>query len=162
MTEHEPTLDNIITPESEGDFFVDTMPLSPQTLLVMDKLRQILPYLDDNLAVSTELLEKGGVITKDVYDLIALRHTDANIAISSIDFDSGTIDMAGFANIPDYEKKLTDIASWCIIDFRDRITMDLKGDDMTQGLNLLNELLEALRDVGYTKKLPMYNIPMKG
>lgn len=126
----------------------------------MDRLKNILPYLDANLEIATIILNQNKMLAAD-YNLILQRNRDANLAVSAIDFDSGSLADTSLAKIANYEKRLTDIAAWCIIDLRDHITMDLKGEEQSKASNLMQELIEILQYAGYTKIHPMFKIPFK-
>lgn len=144
--------------EEQVDF--PGVPLSQITLNILDKLTSIIPYLDTNLGIATVLLNNEQMLEQD-YNLILMRNRDANLAVSSIDFDNATLSNPNLAIIPNFEKRLTDIAAWCIIDLRDHITMDLKGEEQNKASNLMQELTELLQFAGYTKIHPMFKIPFK-
>lgn len=159
MIEEKQEQSNIPPDESQEDS--GGTPLTQITMNIMDKLRSILPYLDANLAIATIVLENEQMLPAD-YNLILSRNRDANLAVSAVDFDSATLTLQSIARFPDFEKKLTDIAAWCIIDLRDHITMDLKDEEQKTALNLMQELTELLQYAGYTKIHPMFKIPYKG
>ena len=165
MNENDNTTSNV-PPEETEQVEAGGAPLSQIALNIMDKLGKAIPLLDDNLAIATIIVNNQHNpeyqrMTPNQYNEILQRNRDANLAISSIDFDEGTLTDKGIAKFPNYEQRLTDIAAWCIIDLREHVTMDLKNEEQKEALNMMQELLELLQYAGYTKIHPMFKIPMK-
>lgn len=166
MTEKDVNLENIISPDKEDEQRPDGLQLSELTFNIMNKLKEALPYLEDNLQIVTSLLEMQGLtqeqqLTQEQYDLIMARNRDANLAIASIDFDYGILTDANLCNVPNIEERLAIIACWSIIDLRDHVKQDLKGDEQEAALNIMQELIDLLKMAGYVKINPMYQIPYK-
>ena len=135
-------------------------PISEPTLKALECLSELLPYLDENLGLITAYRELGG-ITQDEYQYVLMRHRDANLIISVIDFENKCLGDDKFGRLPNYEDRMTMIASWCIVDARAHATEDLKGEEQAKLLDLIDKLQEALKGCGYNKILPTYQIPIK-
>jgi hypothetical protein len=146
--------------EQEEEQETNSFPISQIAINVMAILNKMLPYLEDNLGVATAVYNAGKMSEID-YGYILARNRDANIAVSSIDFDKKVLVDSSISKLPNYEDRLLGISAWCIIDLRDHITLDLKGDAQKEALALMGELVELLKYAGYTKNHPMYKIPMK-
>ncbi len=151
----------IINPDAEEiEPAPEGLTLSKVTLDVMSCLSECIEYLDVNLAISTAMRDNGSM-TIEEYSMILQRNRDANLAVSSIDFEYGVLTDTALSGLPNAEDRLNTIASWCVIDLRDHMSKDLKDDAQKQALDKIQKLIELLKLAGFTKINRMYKIPSK-